>query len=118
MALKCKTRINFYKSVSGTPAPCYLGLWVQYHSESLKHHKHRLCPDDLSGCIGGTTQKFIVVRPAIPIVWPIQEGINLTKKEVTIFKKAGFSFEPLHINMFKVYLASNLLVQAIPMCLI
>jgi hypothetical protein len=33
-------KINLYKSINGTPAPSYLGLWVQYHSESLKHHKH------------------------------------------------------------------------------
>ncbi len=26
--LKCKTNINLYKFVSGTFAPCYLGLWV------------------------------------------------------------------------------------------
>jgi hypothetical protein len=98
MAFKCKARINSYKSISGTPTPCYLGLWVQYHNESLKHHKHWFCPDDLSHCIDGTTQKFTIVKSAIPIVWPIQEGINLIKKEVIILKEARFSFEPLRIN--------------------
>jgi hypothetical protein len=98
MALKCKTRINFYKFVSGTHVPHYLGLWVQYHNKSLKHHKHWFCLDGLSRCINGTTQKFIVDRHVVPIVWPIQEDINLIKKEVTILKEARFSFEPLRIN--------------------
>jgi hypothetical protein len=34
------SRTNFYKFVNGSHVPCYLGLWVQYHNESLEHHKH------------------------------------------------------------------------------
>jgi hypothetical protein len=98
MAFKCKTRIIFYKYGSDILAPFYLGLWVQYYNESSKHHKHWFCHDDLSHCNCWITQKFAVVRLTILIVWPIQKGIHLTKKEVTILKEAGFSFEPLHIN--------------------
>ncbi len=53
MALKCKAMINLYKLVNGTFAPCYLGLWVEYHSKSLKHHNHWFCPNDLNHYVGG-----------------------------------------------------------------
>ncbi len=44
--LKCKAMINLYKSINGTPPPCYLGFCVQYHNGSLKNHNHCFCPDD------------------------------------------------------------------------
>ncbi len=53
----------------------------------------------------------------VPIVWPIQEGINLTQKEATTLEEAGFCFDCCIETTFKVYLASNLLVQIIPMCM-
>ncbi len=62
----------------------------------------------------GTTQKFVIVIPIVPIVWPIQEGTNLTQKEVTTLDPLTTCVE----TMFKVYLAYNLLIQAIPMCLL
>ncbi len=37
--------------------------------------------------------KNVVVRPLVPIVWPIQEGINLIQKEVTTLKKKKNSFD-------------------------
>jgi len=39
--------------------------------------------------------KCFVVRFVVPNIWPIQEGINLTQKEVTTFKEVGFSFDCL-----------------------
>ncbi len=80
---KCKARINLYKSVSETPAPRYSSLWVEYCSGTLEHYKHWFCPNDLTCCVGGTTRKFAIVRLAILTIWPIQEDINLTQKEVT-----------------------------------
>jgi hypothetical protein len=47
----------------------------------------------LSHYVGGIVQKFVVARPVVPIVWPIQEGINLTQKEVTTIEEVGFSFD-------------------------
>ncbi len=37
--------------------------------------------------------KNAIVRPLIPIVWPIQKGTNLTQKEVTTLEKVRFSFD-------------------------
>jgi hypothetical protein len=36
------------------------------------------------------------VKLIVPTIWPIQEGINLIKKEVTILEEVGFSFDCLH----------------------
>jgi hypothetical protein len=41
----------------------------------------------------GRREKYVVARPSIPTVWPIQEGIDLTQKEVTTLEKVGFSFD-------------------------
>jgi len=98
MAFKCEACTNLYKLVNGIFAPCYLGFLVEYHNESLKHHKHLFFLDDLSHCVGGTTQKFAIAKLTVPIVWPIQKGTNLTQKKATILEKAWFSFDCLHRN--------------------
>jgi hypothetical protein len=71
-ALKCKARINIYKSISGILGLCYSSFWVEYHNGSLEHHKHWFCLDDLNYYVGGITRKFIIVRLVVPTVWPIQ----------------------------------------------
>jgi hypothetical protein len=48
--------------------------------------------------VGGIAQKFTIVRPTVPTVWPIQEGTNLTQKEVITLEEARFSFDHLHTN--------------------
>ncbi len=48
--------------------------------------------------MGGIAQKFVVTKPSVPIVWPIQEGTNLTQKEVTTLEEARFSFNHLFRN--------------------
>jgi hypothetical protein len=53
---------------------------------------HLFCPDDLSRCVGGIVQKYVVSKPLVPTAWLIQEGTNLTQKEVTTLEEAGFSF--------------------------
>jgi hypothetical protein len=94
----CKKRINIYKSINGIHVPCYLGFWVEYHSRSLKHHKHWFCPNDLNHCVGGIVWNFAVAKLVVPIVWPIQESANLTQKDITTLKEVGFSFDRLRRN--------------------
>ncbi len=113
MTLKCKARINLYKSISGTHVPCYLGFWVWYQNGSLEHHKHWFCPNDLSHCVSGIAQKFAIVRPTIPTIWHIQESTSLIQKEMIILENVGFSFISYIKTMLEVYLASNMLFQAI-----
>jgi hypothetical protein len=45
--------------------------------------------------VGGTTRKFTIVMLVVPTIWPIQEGINLTQKEVTTLEESRFSFDCL-----------------------
>jgi hypothetical protein len=52
----------------------------------------------LSHYVGGITQKFANVKLVVPTIWPIQEGTNLTQKEVITLKEARFSFDRLHKN--------------------
>jgi hypothetical protein len=47
-------------------------------------------------------QKFVVVRHVVPTLWPIQESIHLTQKEVTTIKKQGFHLTTYVETMFKV----------------
>ncbi len=73
----------------------FLG-WISHRI--IWAHKHWFCPDDLSCYVGGTTQKFAVSRLAVPTIWPIQEGTNLTQKGATTLKEVGFSFDCLRRN--------------------
>jgi hypothetical protein len=57
---------------------------------------HWFCLDDLNCCVHGTTQKYTVARPSVPIVWPIQEGIDLIQKEAITLEETGFSFYRIH----------------------
>ncbi len=53
---------------------------------------HWFCPNDLNCCVSGAMQKYPIARPLVPPIWPIQEGTNLTQKEVTTLKETWFSF--------------------------
>ncbi len=48
--------------------------------------------------MGGIVQKLAIIRPTIPTLWPIQEGINLTQKDVTTIEEVVFSFDHLCRN--------------------
>jgi hypothetical protein len=54
---------------------------------------HWFCPNDLNHYVGWTMWKYVVVRPLVAIVWPIQEGADLIQKEVTTLEEARFSFD-------------------------
>jgi hypothetical protein len=48
--------------------------------------------------VGGILRKLVIVRLAVPTIWPIQEGINLTQKDVITLEETGFSFDHLCRN--------------------
>jgi hypothetical protein len=52
----------------------------------------------LTCCVGGTTQKHVVVKPLVPTVWLIKEGINLTQKEVLTLEEMRVSFDHNHVQ--------------------
>jgi hypothetical protein len=41
-------------------------------------------------CVEGTSKKYALDRLALPTLWLVQEGANLTQIEVLAFEKAGF----------------------------
>jgi hypothetical protein len=43
-------------------------------------------------------RKCAIIRLIIPIIWPIQEGINLIQEEVITLEKVRFSFDCLCKN--------------------
>jgi hypothetical protein len=109
---------HLYKFVCRNLAPCYLDLLVEYHIGSLEHHKHWFCANDTNRCIDGTKWKFAIIRPIVRTIWPIQEGINLTQNEVTTRRIKVFIGPPIYVKtMLKIYLAPNLIVWTIPMCM-
>jgi hypothetical protein len=53
---------------------------------------HWFHPNDLSHCVNRIARKYVIAKLLVPTVWPIQEGTDLIKKEVTTFFKMGFFF--------------------------
>jgi hypothetical protein len=49
-------------------------------------------------CVSGTTWKYVVVKPSILILWPIQEGTNLTQQKETTLEEAWFSLNYNHVQ--------------------
>jgi hypothetical protein len=43
--------------------------------------------------VGGSLQKYVIVKPHVPIVWPVQHGVNLIQKEVSSLEEARFLFD-------------------------
>jgi hypothetical protein len=89
MGFKCKANINLYKFVIRTPIPCYSRFLIQFHTRSFEHHMHWFCFHDLSHYVNGTLRKYAIVRLLVPIVWPIQEGIDLSLKGGNNFRRSG-----------------------------
>jgi hypothetical protein len=48
--------------------------------------------------VGGTIEKFVVVKPQILIAWLVQQNVNLTQKEVSCMEEARFLFNFEHKN--------------------
>jgi hypothetical protein len=46
----------------------------------------------------GQCKKLWLLSMYSSTIWPIQEGTNLSQKEVTILEEVGFSFDCLHRN--------------------
>jgi hypothetical protein len=108
--VQMQATINLYKFVNETLAPCYSRFLVQFHSRSLEHHMQYFSFNDLSHCVGGTMWKYVVVRPLVSTGWPIQEGTDLTQKEVTTLKETWFSFDH---NCVRSLFGSQLFISSI-----
>ena len=54
------------------------------------------CNDDIERSVKGTKQRWVKSRPDVPNVWPVEIGINLSKKEILDLKCIGFQL-PQHV---------------------
>ncbi len=57
---------------------------------SIELHKFWFFHDDLMHCVGRTSRKYALNRVALPSLWHVQEGTNLTQIEVVALEEANF----------------------------
>jgi hypothetical protein len=55
--------------------------------------------------VGGFSRKYAIARPHVSSIWLVENGVNLTQKEVSSLEQVGFLFDlgrctNLH-NLFK-----------------
>ena len=78
--------------VCGTPVLTYSGQ-KDFHTRHLTASEFWFCPDDINRCVKGGPKSWVVDWLAIPMVWPVKIGTNLTRREVLSLKEAGFQLE-------------------------
>jgi hypothetical protein len=57
---------------------------------SIELHKFWFCHDDLMRCVGGTSRKYALNRPALLSLCLVQEGTDLTQIEMVALEEVGF----------------------------
>ena len=96
-ALQAQTRRKYDAKVSrgarGTLAPTYSGQKKDFHTRCLTASKFWFCPDDINSCVKGGRKSWVVDWPAIPMVWPVKIGTNLTWREVLSLEEVRFQLE-------------------------
>jgi hypothetical protein len=85
---KCIARI--VQDGKSTAAPTYTGLMDNYKKNRKESMQFFFCNDDIERCVKGTKRKWVVSRPAVPEVWPVKLGTNLSCKEILSLENAGF----------------------------
>ncbi len=54
--------------------------------------------------MGGLGRKYVVDRPHVPTIWPIQESMYVIQDEVTTLKKVNFAVVSNSIVFFIIFL--------------
>ena len=72
-------------------APTFNGIQRLRKSRETKQMQFWFCLGKLQACIKDTRSRSIVHYPALPHVWPVQCGTNLTQAEVDDFEASRFS---------------------------
>ena len=93
---KCVAKI--VQNGKSTVAPTYTGMMENYKKNKLEQMLFFFCNDDIERCVKGTRRKWVVARPAVPDIWPIKLGTNLTQKEILDLENAGFRLAP-HVEL-------------------
>ena len=88
---KCDTRVA--RGSHGTPAPTYFGKKRDYHTKKSIEVGFWFCADDIKRCVSGNKKSWVLDWPAIPRIWPVKVGTNLTREEVFALEDAGFQLQ-------------------------
>ena len=89
---KCVARI--VQDGKNTAAPTYNGIMHNYRKNKQERMQFFFCNDDIERCVKGTRRKWVVSNPAVPEIWPVKIGTNLTQKEILDLENAGFRLAP------------------------
>jgi hypothetical protein len=84
----CKVKI--VQGNMAIAAPTYTGVMEHHQKKTDKVMEFFFCNDDIERCIKGTKRRWVKSRPAIPNVWPVKIGTNLSRKEILDLERAGF----------------------------
>lgn len=101
--LQGKNHIN-EKNYQHVHVPCYDGWWFSFGGGPCKFHKFYFRCDDLNRCVGGLGRKYVVDRPHVPTICPIQEGPYLIQDKVTMLKEVNFVLVSNSIVFFVIFL--------------
>jgi hypothetical protein len=85
---KCIARI--IQDGKSTAAPTYTGLMDNYRKNRKDLLEFFFCNDDIERCVKGTRRKWFMSRPEVLQIWPVNNGTNLTRKEILALENAGF----------------------------
>lgn len=89
---KCTARI--VTGPKGTPAPTYTGMKIAYGSSNRQEiHDFWFCADDIERCVNENKCHYVIDKPEIPTIWPVQIGTKLTREEILSLEEAGFQLE-------------------------
>ena len=99
--LKCDAKIAKYRRP--VAAPTFNGIQRLRKSRETEQMQFWFCPGKFQACIKDLRSRSIVHFPALPLVWPIMSGTNLTQAEVAEFEASGYSFSTSETNLSSVH---------------
>lgn len=76
----------------GVFAPSCFGLFSQFLGAPFNLHKFWFCVDEMNCYMGGTKRRYVGDIPIIPLIWHVQEGINISHNKVKALKETSFFF--------------------------
>ena len=99
--MKCNAKIAKYRQA--VAAPTFNSIQRLRKSRETEQMQLWFCPRKLQACIKDLRSRSIVHFLALPLVWPIISGTNLTQAEVAEFEASGYSFSTGETNLPSVH---------------
>ena len=87
--MKCNAKIAKYRHA--IVAPTFNRIQHLQKSREIEQMQFWFFPRKLQACIKDSRSRSIVHYPALPHVWPVQHGMNLTQAKVDDFEASRFS---------------------------